>query len=415
MSRTSRVLAALLAGLVLGLGVRQLHRPALNAIVDAVEPIGTMWVNAIRMTVVPMVVALLITGIASMRDVRLVRALGVRTLATFLGLLAVAAALGLAVAPWLFHWLRVDAATVAAMRPVGLASVDAATAEIPTFAQWVTAIVPVNPVKAAADGALLPLLVFAVCFGMALLHVRREQQAAVVAFFAGVGDAMLGIVSGVIALAPIGVFALMLPVASRTGVAAAGALGYYIVAIAAASGIAIAVLYPIAWLVGGVPIARFARAALPAQAVAFSSSSSLASLPALVEAGERQLALPADSAGVVLPLAVSSFKVTGPLVWIVAALFLARLYGVSIGAAQLLGVALSGAVASFSAPGVPHGWLLVIAPLLASLGVPPEGVGLLIAVDAIPDMCITTANVTADLAAAAIAARHAKPRPADVG
>jgi proton glutamate symport protein len=107
----------------------------------------------------------------------------------------------------------------------------------------------------------------------------------------------------------------------------------------------------------------------------------------------------------VLPLAVSTFKVTGPLVWIVAALFLSRLYGVDLTSSQLLTISATALLTTFSTPGVPHGWLLTISPLLVTMGIPPEGVGLLIAVDAIPDMFLTTANVTGDLAVAAIVAR----------
>jgi Na+/H+-dicarboxylate symporter len=266
--------------------------------------------------------------------------------------------------------------------------------------------VPTNPVKAAADGAMLPLVVFASAFALALLTVTPDRREAVIAFFRAVGDAMLTIVRVIIDFAPIGVFALMLPVASRTGVAAAGALGYFVAASVIAQTLLIVLLYPVAALVGGVPVLRFARAVFPAQAVAISSSSSLASLPALIDGADRRLCLPPDVTGVVLPLAVSSFKIGAPVLWMVAVIFLARFYGVSLAPTQLLVVSLTALLTSFSTPGVPHGWLLVISPLVVSMGIPPEGIGLLIAVDTIPDIFGTTVNVTGDMVAAAIVSRN---------
>ena len=151
---------------------------------------------------------------------------------------------------------------------------------------------------------------------------------------------------------------------------------------------------------------RFAQGVFPAQAVAFSSSSSLASLPALIDGSERRLRLPPSVTDVVLPLAVSTFKVATPALWLGAAIFLARLYGVPLAPTQLLAISFTGILTSFSTPGVPHGWLLVISPLVVTMGIPAEGIGLLIAVDAIPDIFATTLNVTGDMVAAALVSRN---------
>src|SRR5262245_19403232 len=404
MSLTTRVLVALLAGIAAGLLIRAYPAPALLSLVSVVEPIGTLWVNAIRMTVVPLVVSLLITGVASSRDMTFVRETGVRALVTFLALLILCGVVGLVIAPPMFSWLNIDPATAASLR--GSTNAPASAAETPGFVEWVLTLTPTNPVKAAADGAILPLVVFALAFGLGLLTIASERRTAVVTFFAGVGDATLAIVSAIIALAPIGVFALILPVASRTGLAAAGALAYYIAVMAIAQMLFLLLLYPIVAVAGGIPMRRFGRAALNAQAVAFASSSSLASLPALIDGAERGLRLPPNVSGVVLPLAVSAFKVGGPMIFVIAALFLGHLYGVPLTVTQLLTVSLTGLVASFAAPGVPHGWLLVITPVVVAMGIPAEGVGLLIAVDAVPDLFATMLNVTADLAAAAIVARQ---------
>ena len=232
MSLTTRVLIALTLGVASGLVIRAYPTPTLMALVDVIEPIGTLWVNAIRMTIVPLVVSLLITGVASTGDMRTVRTIGVRAIVTFLALLLFCAVVSLILVPPMFAWLAVDAATVAALRTSSSAIVP--PSEVPGFRDWILSVVPTNPIKAAADGALLPLVVFALAFGLGLLTIAAERRNAVLIFFRGVGDAMLAVVAVIIALAPIGVFALMLPVASRTGLATAGALAYYVAVMAIA-------------------------------------------------------------------------------------------------------------------------------------------------------------------------------------
>lgn len=406
MSLTTRVLMALVLGLAAGLVVLAHPTPPLLKLVSIVEPIGSLWVNAIRMTVVPLVVSLLITSVVSSSNIRVVRGIGLRALASFFGLLVLVAAAGLLIVPPLFNWFRMDPATIAMLHGNTTGGAATTAPNIPSFAEWIVSIVPTNPVKAAADGAMLPLVVFALVFALALLKITPNRRDAVLLFFGGVGDAMLAIVRVIIALAPIGVFALMLPVASRIGIAAAGALGYYVAVTVVAQALLTLLLYPVAALAGRVPVLRFARAVFPAQAVALSSSSSLASLPALIDGSERKLCLPPNVTGMVLPLAVSTFKVATPAIWVVAAIFLARLYGVQLTLTQLLVIVFTGILTSFSVPGIPHGWLFVISPLVVTMGIPAEGIGLLIAVDAIPDIFATTLNVTGDMVAAAIVSRN---------
>jgi Na+/H+-dicarboxylate symporter len=372
-------------------------------LVNVVEPIGTLWVNAIRMTVVPLVVSLLITGVASSSNISAVRGIGWRALASFLGLSVFCAVIALLIVPPLFSWFHMDPSTIASLggSPAGMTTAPA----VLRFSEWIVDIVPTNPIRAANDGAMLPLVVFALMFGLALLKVTAKGRDAVINFFQAVGDAMLVIVGVIIDLAPIGVFALMLPVVSRTGIAAAGSLGYYLVVMVIVSVVQILSLYPLAAAIGRVSMIRFAQAIFAPQAIALTSSSSLASLPALLESGNRRLQLPPNVTGMVLPLAVSMFKVSGAASWLVAAIFLARLYGVQLAPTQLVVIALTAILTSFSVPGVPHGWLLVISPLIVTMGIPAAGIGLLIAVDSIADPFLTTVNVTADLAAAVLVSR----------
>ncbi|MBC7898342.1 MAG: dicarboxylate/amino acid:cation symporter [Cytophagaceae bacterium] len=414
MSLTTKVLLALCAGLVAGLLIQPLAAGAPFAqVLVASEAVGTLWVNAIRMTVVPLVVSLLVTGVSTAADARIVRSVGVRALVTFIGLLTLSLIVGLLYVPLLFTWLEIDPATSEALRASalqGAREVGAAAQSIPTFSQFLVNLVPTNPVKAAADGAMLPLVVFAIAFGLALIKVDDEVRAPVLGFFRAVRDATLVVVRWMIAIAPIGVFALMLPLVSRAGLQTAGALTYYVIAMAIACASFTLLLYPTVALLGRVSMREFARAVFPAQAVAVSTRSSLASLPALVEGAEQRLQLPKSVSSVALPLAVSTFKVTSPIVWTVAALFLARLYGVELSTAARLSIALTAMLSSFSVPGIPHGWLLLISPLLAANGIPVEGIALLFAVDVIPDMFATTTNVTADMVAATIVARDRDDR-----
>lgn len=405
MSLTLRVLVAFVLGLAVGLVILAHPTPWLLKFVAVVEPIGTLWVNAIRMTVIPLVVSLLITGVASCSDMRALRRIGGRTLVSFAVLMVLAAVASLVIVPPLFAWLHMDPATTANLR--GSAGGGAtATPAIPSFSDWLLSVIPTNPVKAASDGAMLPLVVFTLAFALALLKVGADRREIVLKFFQGVGDAMLVIVRAIIELAPIGVFALMLPVASRTGLAAAGALVYYVAVAAVAQLLVILLLYPVAALGGRVPLLRFARALFPAQAVAISSASSLASLPALLDGSESKLRLPPSVTGMVLPLAVSTFKIATPVIWLVAAIFLGHLYGVRLTFGQLVVITVTSILTSFSLPGVPHGWLLIITPLVATMGIPAEGIGLLIAVDVVPDIVATALNVTGDMAAATLVSRN---------
>jgi proton glutamate symport protein len=414
-SLAARVLIALVLGLGAGILIASSGSSAFAGVVTVAETVGTLWVNAIRMTVVPLVVSLLIVAVTTSANPRAVGRTGGRAMLVFGGLLIVSSAFAALVAPNLFNWMNVDPATATALREAatrGADSTAAAVRQVPSFSQWLVGIVPTNPIRAAADGAMLALVVFTLAFGLALGRLALEQREQVVRLFQGLAEAMLVLVRWVIAMSPIAVFALMLPVASRTGAAAAGALGYYVVAIASICLGLTLTLYLVVAIAAGMSPARFARAVLPAQAVAVSTTSSLASLPALIDGAERKLGIPSKVTGITLPLAVSTFKIASPVVWTTAALFLGHFYGVPLGPSQIALVIATAALTSFSVPGVPHSWLLLISPLLASLGIPAEGVGLLIAVDLIPDMFATTLNVTADMAAVAIVNRVLGREPA---
>src|SRR5688572_9723786 len=191
MSLTVKVLIGLVAGLVLGFVVNAY--PGLSGIVPWIEPLGAIFINAIRMTVVPLVVASLIVGVAGAPDARAIGRVGWRALALFVALVLTGAVFGAIIAQPVLTRM-IDPASTAAMREgaselAGVAQEGAR--RLPTFAQWLIDLVPANPIRAAADGAMLPLIVFSLLLGVALLRLDAERRRPVIAFFEGVSDAML--------------------------------------------------------------------------------------------------------------------------------------------------------------------------------------------------------------------------------
>ena len=409
MSLTTQVLLALLAGFGLGLPLAGAEAPAARALLALLEPVGTVFINAIRMTVIPLVVSSLIVGVTAAPDPRAVGRIGARAMLLFVVAVTLAAGAGVLLGGPLLALFPLDPFAVESLR-AGAAAAGVSTSEsaraIPSAAEWLVALVPANPIKAAADGAMLPLIVASVAFAAALMHIAADRRAVVVRVFEGLMDASLALVRAILAFAPVGVFALSVGIAARMGLAAIGAVASYVVIV---SGICVAfmalVLYPAAATLGRTPLRVFARAALPAQSIAFSARSSLAALPAMLESVRDTLRLPPAITSFLIPLAATMFRAGAGIGQTVGVLFIARLYGVDLGAAQLVTIAVTSIVTSFSVPGVPGGSIIVMVPVLMAAGIPVEGVGILLGADTIPDMFRTTTNVTGHMAAAVILAR----------
>lgn len=382
------------------------------AFASGVEPVGTMWVNALRMTVIPLVVSLLISTLASGDGVAMFGRLGRRALLVFLALLTGIAIFGLITAIPVYSLLEVDPASSAALRATAAASMPPA-APMPTFASWFTGLMPANVIKAASDGAMLPLIVFALMFGLALGRLAPEQRAPLAAFFRAISGAMLAIVKWILLLAPVGAFALAVTVATHLGNATAHVILFYIVSHAGLLAIVLALLYVIVPIVTRTPIRLFARAMVAPQVVVVTTRSSLAALPVMLEKAETVLNVPASVSGFVLPLGVSLMRANTGLSWVVCALFLGKLYGIPLSLAQIAGLAAVSIAMSFSVPGIPSGGLLIATPYFMAVGLPPQGIGILIALDAIPDIFKTLINVTCHMAATLILARRYAPRTVD--
>jgi Na+/H+-dicarboxylate symporter len=403
-SPAARASAGLILGLVVGVAISVSASPTLKAAASALEPIGTLWVNAIRMTVIPLVVSLLIATIANERDLGAVGRLGGRAVAIFTLLLTGVAIIGFVGGPPLFKFLHIDPAAAAALRATVPPS--ASKVELPTFTSWVVSLVPANPIKAAADGAMLPLIIFAVAFAAALARTPSELRIAGATFFRAIADAMLVLVKWVLAVAPIGVFILAVTLAVKIGVGVAGAVGFYLAVHCALLAVAGVLLYVVVFLAGRVSIRRFARAALPAQLVAISTRSSVAALPAMIDGGERVLELPTRVTSFALPFGVSIFRLNQGISWVVAALFIGALYDIELSIGQLAMLAAASVPMSFSVPGIPSGGLFIITPFFMTVGLPVEGIGILIALDVIPDLFKTLINVTGHLTATVLLSRN---------
>lgn len=399
------VIGSLMLGLTTGVFFRTAPPGPMAALIDTADVVGTMWVNAIRMTVIPLTVPLLIGAIVGSRSGHDAGRLGIAAISAFVLLVATLAIAAAVTAPVFFGGLRIDAALTAALR----ASV--ATTVVPTgdasIAGWFKALIPTNPVKAAADGTMLSIIVFAIAFGFAALSAPTDVRRYVMSAAQSLSTIMLIIVQAVLLISPVGIFALTLVVGARVGGAVFAAMGLFI-----GVQIAFAVVVVVAMLGLGVVLGRLSastviRGMTPALLVAAGTSSSLSALPAMIEGARDVWQLPERVFGFVLPLAVSTFKPTSGYSWVINVVFVATLYGVPFGPAQLALAAGYATLFNATIPGIPGGGMIAITPMLIALGLPVEGLAILIAVNPIVDRFTTIGNVAADMTLTAMLARTA--------
>lgn len=390
-SSAARILFALAAGLALGV----VAGPA-TPWLTAAQVAGGLWLDGLRMTIIPLVFALIITGIGRRLAHRGSDGVARRAIIVFIVVLLASALFGVTLGSWFFEgW------TVAGLD--ALRGTADTVPPLPPLSESLRALVPANPIAAAAQGTVVPVVVFALLFALALRRVDASRAALIGDFFQGIADILLVIIGWVLWLAPLGVFALAFEVAARSGLAVGAVLAWYVAARVTAG-----VVFTAASVIAVAALARsttgaFLKAALPAQSVAFSTQSSLASLPAMLE-GAHALRLPERLAGTVLPLAVALFRISAPAAISLAVLALAHLNGLELGLPQLALVVVLAALNNLVIAGLPNqiSFFAAYAPVALAVGVPIELLPLLLAVDVIPDMFATTANVTADLAVATI-------------
>ena len=399
------VLIALAAGLVAGAAAEAYGIPGGTGTIALIEGLGQLWLNALRMTIIPLVFALLVTGIASIADAAATGRVALKAVGVFALLLVGAAVYGIAASQGLHALWPID--PEGARLLLAGTSGDAAVRENlggGGLVAFLTSLAPANPIRAAADNAILGVVVFAIVFGFATTRLPDRLRQPLTVFFEAVAEAMIVIVHWVLRAAPVGVFALSLGVGLRAGLGAAGVLGHYIALVVLALIGLILITYVVAVLFGRISLGRFARAAAPAQVVAFSTQSSLACLPVMVERAIDHLGVSQATAGLVLPLAVAVFRITSTVANLAVCIYLAHLYGIPLTAGVLFAGAVTALAISIGTVGLPGqvSFFTSIAPIALAMGLPLEVLPLLLAVEVVPDIFRTVGNVTADLAAARI-------------
>ena len=404
-----RVLTALLLGALLGYVCQYSSIPLLHPIPALIQPLARLFINAILVCVIPLVTTSLIAGCASTNSSKLSRLAG-RSLAIFLSYLAASAVFAGAIAFPLFHYLS---------RLLGHGSLVNATSSMPavaapTFSSFFIGLLPANIFKAAGDGALLPLVLFSIALGTSISYLPDPQRFLLSRFFRALADAFTILIGYILRAVPIGVFCLSVGLAANVGISSATWLAGYVAAMCFTTTIFVPViLYPSVAIFGSSSIPALIRASTTAHAIAFTSRSSLAALPATYEAAHDSLHLPEDVSAFFFPFASSIFHVGGCIQQIVGVCFLAGFYGVSLSSAQFAALALNAIAVSVTTPGIPGGAIIVMAPMLASAGIPVEGMAMLLAVDVVPDMFRTTLTVSCWLGAASLLKPRAEQAATD--
>ncbi len=401
MSLTVRILIGLALGLAIGAGLAAANL-ASDAVVEGASTAGALWLDLLRMTIVPLVFSLLVVAIAGAAGTVAAGGAAAWSLLLFGALLLASSVFAAIVTPLILQLWPVSADAAAVLREGADASKVPAT---PPIGEWLRSLIPSNPVGSAAEGAMAPLVIFAVLFGLAATRIARERTASITGLFQAVADTMLVIVGWVLWLAPFGVFGLALALGARTGLDAVGVLGQYVAVVSLVLIALTLLLYPVAIVFGRKSPLAFAREMLPVQTLAFSTQSSLACLPAMVVASER-LRVPDRVTGLVIPMAVSLFRITSPAGNIAVALYVASLYGVELSFLQVAAGVLVAAVVSVGLVGLPSAltFFTALVPIMVAMGIPLEVLPVLLAVEALPDIWRTVGNVTGHVTAATVIA-----------
>ena len=411
MSRTSHryITVGSFLALVLGFaagGVSHLSGAGWLGSADVVlGPVGELWIRGLRMIILPLVSSYLLVAILEAVGRERLGRLGAVTAAAFLVLLFLGGAYSLAVSPWLARLIPITEATRSAL----LEGIKAppAPGEMPGFRDWVVGLVPTNVVAAAARDEILGVIVFTLAFAVAFTRIEASRRDTVLRLAHAVRDATQVVMGWLLATMPVAVFAITFRLAAESGAGLGSAIAGFVVTASALLLGFILLLYLVATIVGGASPRRFARALARPQIIAAGTRSSLATLPALMEGAREELELSDSAVGLVLPLSVSVFKVNRPITGALNLLFLGHLYGIPVPAEILIVFVLSDILTSFGSPGIPSGGQFLMLPFYLAAGIPVEGVVLLKAADAIPDIFKTIANVTADMTVAVVAARFA--------
>lgn len=403
------VLAALVAGVLVGAGIRYSSASGLVEVAGQISVLGDLWLAGLQMTLVPLIFTVLVSAIASLQDTVAAGRSARVALISFAILILLAGTFSILATSGLLRLWPVAPDAAAALVAAAGGPVETAAAPL-GLGDWLKSLVPTNVLRAATEGAILPVVVFACVFGFAAGTLPAEKRAPLTGFFSAAADTMLVIINWVLALAPLGVFGLALALGLNTGLDAVGALGHYVVVVCT---IAIAAIILI--IIAGACIARvgpgqFLAGLAPVTVIAASTQSSVASLPAMLKSAMGPLEVPPRLAEFVLPLAVAMFRFTSPVANLAVAMFVAHVYGVEPTLGQMFAALLVAFAVSVSSVGLPgqSSFFTSVAPICLALGVPVTILPLLLALEVIPDIFRTVGNVSADLTVTAAIDRSEK-------
>jgi proton glutamate symport protein len=396
----------LAAGLVLGLVAAATHWPELVAVTRWLRPFGTLFQNLLSMTVIPLVAVALFAGVAGLGDLRRVGRLGARALGFFGATTMVAIVIGFVVAGLILPFAAVTPELQSALRDAARsdpALVRHAAEQIPAGARFIVELIPANPVRAAVDGNLLPLIVFITILAVATAALPDDKRHALTAIADTATQALIHIVRWVLLVAPLGIFAIVASAVALLGAQLIKAMAVFILAVIAGLALFIGLVYlPAVALVARLGPGRYLRAIRPSMLMAFSTTSSLATLPIMLEAADTELRVPRTVSSFILPLGASVGRAGSAVFQAVAVLFIARLYDVALTAGELFQAGAAVFLTSFTVASVPSASIVSLAPAFAAIGLPLTGLQLLLGPDRIPDMFRTMTNVVGTLTGAVV-------------
>ncbi len=399
-------LLALIAGLAAGAMADAFPQGLREGLLSTASFVGGLWLNALKMTVIPLVVTLLVVGIAKSREAAAAGRIAGRSVMWIVIFCTASAVFGALMVLLLTHLFPLPRGTAESLQAALAGIEQPSTAALPSIVDFFKGVIPDNVVAAASNGDVLPLVVFAVMFALALAKISAAGRRSIVGLFEAIADALLVIIGWVLWIAPLGVFALAFTVGAAAGGAAFAGLGHYIVLISAIGVLLTIAAYPIAILLGRVRPGLFARAMIGPQAVAISTRSSLASLPAMLTAA-RAIGVRDQVADVTLPIAVALFRGTGPAMNCAVAFYVAHWLGFEPSLAQMIAATAVAAVMSYGAVSLPGEITFIssIAPIAMALGVPVAPLALFVAVEMVPDIFRTVGNVSLDVAVTTVVDR----------
>jgi len=402
----TKVLTGLLMGVIFGVLANQWGFSAF--VFSYIKPIGSAFIKLISMVVVPLVFASLLVGTASLNDIRKLGRIGAKTVVYYLCTTIIAIIIGL----FLANTIKPGAGFSEEARKKLIQSGGSeegaqieTTLKKPTITDILLNIIPTNPVKAFVEGDMLQIIFFALMAGICLSLIPSERNQPVINFFEGVNELIIQMVHLIMKLAPYGVFALISAVVADFGLGILFVLLKYSLVVVVGLILHVTIVYSSAIKIfSKQKISTFFRGIRPAQLIAFSSASSSATLPVTMECTERNLGVPGQIASFALPLGATINMDGTALYQGVSTVFIAQVYGLSLSPAQQLTIVLTTVLASIGTAGTPMAGVITLAIVLKSVGVPLEGIGLIMGVERILDMCRTVVNITGDASCAVIVA-----------